>query len=245
MARSRGARRAPAGPARARSARRTGAVVAWPTARSRATTGSARPRRWCASRCARALSDRAAEQGRRRRRLGHRRAAHQGRGRAARRARAARRRASATDAGARGARPLRGRGVEVVPQPRRAGADRAARRAQHLRRARQRLARLLPGDARRRTVARLSATGEVGRPERRTIDEAPTPRPTRATAPTTDGGADDEPRPARHHHAAGRVGEVVRRVRRRTSTRSSSRPTPTRSRSARRSRRSSTCASPT
>ncbi len=43
--RSRGARRAPAGPARARSARRTGVVVVWRTARSRATTASARPRR--------------------------------------------------------------------------------------------------------------------------------------------------------------------------------------------------------
>ncbi len=42
--------------------------------------------------------------------------------------------------------------------------------------------------------------------------------------------------PPRHHHQAGRVGEVVRRPTTRTSTRSSSRRTPTRSRSARRSR---------
>ena len=58
-------------------------------------------------------------------------------------------------------------------------------------------------------------------------------------APRRDAG--DEPTmrrregPARHHHQAGRVREVVRGLRRRTSTRSSSRPTPTRSRSARRS----------
>ncbi len=43
----------------------------------------------------------------------------------------------------------RGRDVEVVPQPRSAGADRAPRGAERLRRARQRLARLQPGDARR------------------------------------------------------------------------------------------------
>ena len=52
-ARSRGARRAPAGPARVRSASPHGAAAAWRTARSRATTRSARPRRWCASRCVR------------------------------------------------------------------------------------------------------------------------------------------------------------------------------------------------
>ena len=46
VAPSRGARRAPAGPGRAPSARRTGAAVAWPTARSRARYRSALPRRW-------------------------------------------------------------------------------------------------------------------------------------------------------------------------------------------------------
>ena len=45
VVRSRGARRAPAAPARARSARRTGVVVVWRTARSPATTASAPPRR--------------------------------------------------------------------------------------------------------------------------------------------------------------------------------------------------------
>ena len=44
-ARSRGARRAPAAPARARSARRSGGAVVWRTAPTRATTRSARPRR--------------------------------------------------------------------------------------------------------------------------------------------------------------------------------------------------------
>ena len=61
MARSRGGRRAPAGPARVRSARRSGAAAVWRTAPSRATTRSAPPRRWCGSRCVRALSDRASE----------------------------------------------------------------------------------------------------------------------------------------------------------------------------------------
>ena len=45
VAPSRGARRAPVAPVRVRSAPRTGAVVVWRTARSRATTASARPRR--------------------------------------------------------------------------------------------------------------------------------------------------------------------------------------------------------
>ena len=48
-----GSRRAPAAPARARSARRSGAAAAWPSAPSPAATPSAPPRRWCASPCAR------------------------------------------------------------------------------------------------------------------------------------------------------------------------------------------------
>src|SRR5262249_13766166 len=47
------------------------------------------------------------------------------------------------------ARPQRDRDVEVVPQPRRPGAHRAARGAERLRRARERLARVQPVDARR------------------------------------------------------------------------------------------------
>ena len=62
MARSRGARRAPAAPVRVRSARRSGAAAVWRTARSRATTRSAHPRRWCSLALrSRALRPRASE----------------------------------------------------------------------------------------------------------------------------------------------------------------------------------------
>ena len=55
----------------------------------------------------------------------------------------------------------------------------------------------------------------------------------------TKGRTNDQPRPPRHHHPADRVGEVVRELRRRTSTRSRSRRARTRSRSSTRSKRSS------
>ena len=71
MARSRGARRAPAAPARARSARRSGAVVASPTARSRASYRQRTPKKMVRLALVGALSDRAVGVKRpRRRRLG-------------------------------------------------------------------------------------------------------------------------------------------------------------------------------
>ena len=81
------------------------------------------------------------------------------------------------------------------------------------------------------TVARLGA-------RRDSTTSAPTARPrtTPPTTRTTRRRRNDHPRPPRHPHPPGRVGEVVRELRRRTSTRSSSRPTPTRSRSSTRSR---------
>ena len=150
--------------------RRTGVAVVWRTARSRATTRSARPRRWCGSRCARALSDRAAEgKVARRRRLGHQRRPKTKDALAAARRRSACARKGERDA----ARAARARsatdddGVEVVPQPRRPRADRAARGAQHLRRARQRLARVL---ARRRST-RPSPGSPSGERRRRDADD--------------------------------------------------------------------------
>ena len=106
--------------------------------------------------------------------------------------------------------------LEVVPQPRRPGADRAARGAQRLRRARQRLARLQR--ARRSNRRRRSSARPRVRTRRRRRERA---------------------QPPRHH----RSGPSCRRSRTprttTTSTRSSSPTTPTRSRSRRRSSRSS------
>ena len=56
---SRGSRRAPAAPVRARPARRSGPVVASPSGRSPASTHRRPPRRWCARALRSALSDRA------------------------------------------------------------------------------------------------------------------------------------------------------------------------------------------
>ena len=61
MAPSRGARRAPAGPARARSARRSGAAAAWPTAPSPAATAQRTPKKMVRLALHSALSDRAAD----------------------------------------------------------------------------------------------------------------------------------------------------------------------------------------
>ena len=172
-----------------------------------------------------ALSDRAAD-GRvhRGRRLGHRRAQDEARHRDPRRARPA-------DQGRARRRVLlvldrdRGRGLEVVPQPRRPGADRAARGAQRLRRARQRLGRVQQGDARQ------SADARARQPPAPTSRRAATPR-RRSTS--------DRPRDPRDIIIRPVVSEKsYAALRRATSTRSSSPTTPTRSRSARRSRRSS------
>ena len=81
--------------------RRSGAAVVWRTAPSRATTRSAPPRRWCGSRCAPRCPTGPRVEGRRRRRLGDRRAEDQGRGQAARGDR------PAHQGRARGARPRR------------------------------------------------------------------------------------------------------------------------------------------
>ena len=128
--------------------RRSGAAAAWRTARSRATTRSGRPRRWCGSRCAPrsptapprskviVVDDWGITEPKTKA------------GVQLLEASACARRASATHRVLARAVPHRGGRVEVVPQPRRAGADHPARGAEHLRRARERLARVLAGLAR-------------------------------------------------------------------------------------------------
>ena len=103
-----------------------------------------------------ALSDRASRvEGRRRRRLGDRRAEDEGRGHSCSR------RSACAPKGEREDRVLvvlfrtDENVVEVAAQPRRARADRAARRAEHVRRAAERLDRVLHSLRSRRTIARL------------------------------------------------------------------------------------------
>ena len=114
-------------------------------------------------------------------------------------------------AGAAGARPHRRDRVEVVPQPRRPGADHPPRGAQHLRRARERLARLHQGDARHDGRPARAAPKATATPHRRdpsaATGDARRPSDARTTRMTSD-------EPPRHHHPAGRVGEVVRALRR-------------------------------
>ena len=130
--------------------------------------------------------------------------------------------------------------VEVLPQPRRPGADHPARGAQHLRRARERLARLHRGA--RSTRPSPGSADDDGRARRHRL-----PRP----ADDTGTDADDEEGGAseRQTRATSSSGRSCRRSRTRattrTSTRSRSRRTRTRSRSSTRSRRSSASRSPT
>ena len=155
-------------------------------------------------------------------------APHQGGDRAARARSACAPRASATTRVLARARPHRGRGVEVVPQPRRAGADRAPRGAQHLRRARQRLARVQQGHARGRGRAlRRRATDDASRPTTPSAE-------TRRWRVSNKNPRDIIIRPVVSEKSYAAFDAQRLHVRRR-------RATPTRSRSATRSRRSSTC----
>ena len=107
-------------------------------------------------------------------------------------------------------------GVEVVPQPRRPRADHPARGTQHVRRAGQRLAGVLVGDARCRVSRPATASAR--------------------TEPRSDSGIEQRPR---RDHAPGRVGEVLHGARHERLHVRGRHPARTRSRFSRRSRRSS------